>query len=63
MFSVCANPDCKATFDYGQGRFFVSTRIIRLARNLRTLIPCNISGCAVYVAMFIRWSTRMGAVS
>jgi hypothetical protein len=22
MFSVCANPDCHACFDYRQGRFF-----------------------------------------
>jgi len=22
MFSACANPDCKRTFDYREGRFF-----------------------------------------
>src|ERR1700693_3790307 len=29
---------------------FVSTRIMQLVSNLRTVIPCNISGCAAIVA-------------
>jgi hypothetical protein len=46
MFSVCANPNCQAPFDYPQGRLFRFRKDQQLVSNLRTLIPCNISGCA-----------------